>query len=91
MPGIWVLLQILVFIQYCLTKQADSFKREYSVCGWFFLIWDMGVQSLFEFIEGWYNPRRRHQSLGQIAPIQFENQYAESAAKPEPELSTEAG
>jgi len=46
-------------------------------------------QALFEFIEGWYNPRRRHQSLGQVAPIQFEKRYAES--EPKPELSTEAG
>ena len=48
-------------------------------------------QALFEFIEGWYNPRRRHQSLGQVSPMQFEKQYAESCSAPKPELSTEAG
>lgn len=48
-------------------------------------------KALFEFIEGWYNPRRRHQSLGQVAPIQFEKRHAESQAESKHELSTEAG
>lgn len=48
-------------------------------------------QAVFEFIEGWYNSRRRHQSLGQVSPIQFEKQYAEITSNPKPELSTEAG
>jgi len=52
---------------------------------------DEARRALFEFIEGWYNPRRRHQSLGQIAPVQFEKQYAESRSNPKLELSTEAG
>lgn len=47
--------------------------------------------ALFDFIEGWYNTRRRHQSLGQVAPIQFEKRYAESEAEQKPELSTETG
>lgn len=28
--------------------------------------------ALFTFIEGWYNPRRRHSALGRIAPAEFE-------------------
>lgn len=48
-------------------------------------------QALFEFIEGWYNPRRRHQSLGQIAPIEYEKRYDQAMSVPNPEVSTEAG
>lgn len=28
--------------------------------------------ALFIYIEGWYNPRRRHCALGRIAPAEFE-------------------
>jgi putative transposase len=28
--------------------------------------------AIFEWIEGWYNPRRRHSSLGYLSPAQFE-------------------
>ena len=33
--------------------------------------------ALFQFIEGWYNPRRRHSSLGYLSPNAFEREYAE--------------
>jgi len=29
--------------------------------------------AIFEWIEAWYNPRRRHSSLGDLAPAEFEN------------------
>jgi putative transposase len=32
--------------------------------------------ALFTYIEGWYNPRRRHSSLGRIAPAEFERRHA---------------
>jgi putative transposase len=32
--------------------------------------------ALFEFIEGWYNPIRRHQGLGRISPIEFERRHS---------------
>ncbi len=28
--------------------------------------------AVFEFIEGWYNPRRRHSAIGYLSPIDFE-------------------
>ncbi len=39
--------------------------------------------AIYEYIEGWYNPRRRHSALGYLSPAQFEarhHQGAESAA-----------
>ena len=32
--------------------------------------------ALFEFIEGWYNTRRRHSSLGYRSPLEFERLHA---------------
>jgi Integrase core domain len=35
--------------------------------------------AVFEYIEGWYNPRRRHSTLGYLSPIEFERQHTELA------------
>jgi putative transposase len=32
--------------------------------------------AVFDWIEGWYNPRRRHSSLGRVSPLTFEQRYA---------------
>jgi hypothetical protein len=32
--------------------------------------------ALFDFIEGWYNPRRRHSALGYLSPIRYERAHA---------------
>ncbi len=32
--------------------------------------------AIFEFIEAWYNPRRRHSSLGYLSPLAFERRSA---------------
>jgi putative transposase len=32
--------------------------------------------AIFEFIEGWYNPIRRHTRLGRISPIEFERRHS---------------
>lgn len=38
--------------------------------------------AIFEWIEGWYNPRRRHTSVGDRSPVHYEHarQAAEDAA-----------
>ena len=38
--------------------------------------------AVFEFIEGFYNPRRRHSSLGYLSPIKFECQFVETTLAP---------
>lgn len=35
--------------------------------------------AVFDFIEGWYNPHRRHSSLGQKSPLSFERDHAHAA------------
>lgn len=32
-------------------------------------------RTIFEFIEGFYNPKRIHSSIGYISPIEYENNY----------------
>jgi transposase InsO family protein len=36
-------------------------------------------KAIFEWIEGWYNTRRRHSSLGYLSPAAFETTHAEVA------------
>jgi len=31
---------------------------------------------LFDFIEGWYNPRRRHSALDYLSPMNYERAHA---------------
>ncbi|MGZ6669929.1 MAG: transposase [Solirubrobacteraceae bacterium] len=37
--------------------------------------------AIFEYIEGWYNPRRRHSTLGYLSPTEFERQHAQPAQR----------
>lgn len=38
--------------------------------------------ALFTYIEGWYNPRRRHSALGQISPAEFERRNVPNPGLP---------
>jgi hypothetical protein len=46
--------------------------------------------AVFEFIEGWYNPHRRHSALDYLSPINYEwSQQTESlTASPTPSIET---
>ena len=35
--------------------------------------------AIFEFIEGWYNPHRRHSGLDYRSPINFERSFQQAA------------
>jgi putative transposase len=47
--------------------------------------------AVFDFIEGWYNPTRRHSGLGYLSPIEYERNHQAALRAPSPSLSTEAG
>jgi len=36
-------------------------------------------RAMFEFIEGWYNPHRRHSSIGYLSPARYEEEHALAA------------
>ena len=38
--------------------------------------------AVFEFIEGFYNPRRRHSSLGYLSPVDYERRHEKQAVDP---------
>jgi putative transposase len=35
--------------------------------------------AIFEILEGWYNPHRRHSGVGGLSPMEFEKQHAANA------------
>jgi len=36
--------------------------------------------AIFEYIEGWYNPHRRHSKLGYLSPVEYERAHRASAS-----------
>jgi putative transposase len=40
--------------------------------------------AIFAWIEGWYNPKRRHSALNYLSPINFERQHALKENNPKP-------
>ena len=47
--------------------------------------------AVFDFIEGFYNPHRRHSALDYASPIEYERIQIQEVRNSNPELSTEAG
>ena len=51
--------------------------------------------AVFEWIEGWYNPQRRHSSIGYLSPMEFERRHAEERERggfaPGPPVMIEKG
>ena len=43
--------------------------------------------ALFRYIEGWYNPRRRHSSLEYLSPMNFETKYWPGGREEHPGLA----
>ncbi len=39
--------------------------------------------AVFDFIEGFYNPKRRHSALGYVSPVDFETHHADRQAENE--------
>ena len=48
-------------------------------------------RAVFELIEAWYTPRRRHSSLNYESPIEHEYKHLGVAQNTSSELSTETG
>ena len=47
--------------------------------------------AVFDFIEGWYNPHRRHSALDYLSPINYERSHSQEAFTASPTPSTETG
>lgn len=58
---------------------------------WVFRSTEQARRCVFEFIEGWYNPHRRHSSIGYLSPIHFERAHARMITDPSLSVSTETG
>jgi putative transposase len=37
------------------------------------------ASAIFEYIEAFYNPRRRHFSIGNLSPVEFETRHTNAA------------
>lgn len=47
--------------------------------------------AVFQFIEGFYNPRRRHSALGHLSPAEFERRHARAMVAASPGTRQSAG
>jgi putative transposase len=46
-----------------------------ALCESFFATLECERLAIFEFIEGWYNPHRRHSALDYESPVSYEKKY----------------
>ena len=53
-----------------------SLKKEHVYTKPRYLSRDQARADLFEYIEGFYNPQRRHSKLGQLSPAEFEQRFS---------------
>ena len=53
-----------------------SLKKEHVHTKPRYLTRDVARADLFEYIEGFYNPQRRHSKLGQLSPAEFEQRFS---------------
>src|ERR1700761_7477154 len=54
------------------TLEAEVLMREH------FATHEQARRRIFSFLEGWYNVRRLHSSLGYCSPLEFENLHAQN-------------
>ena len=47
--------------------------------------------AVFRYIEGWYNPHRRHSGIDYLSPVLYEERLKCLPQNPSPEVSTRAG
>ena len=52
---------------------------------------DAARQAVFQFIEGWYNPHRRHSALGYASPVGYESAHVQTVWSESPIPSTKTG
>ena len=60
------------------TLECELFKRT-SFCSM-----TDAREKIVNFIEGWYNTKRRHSSLGYLSPLNYERRYASDARQHAP-------
>ncbi|WOD14559.1 IS3 family transposase [Paraburkholderia kirstenboschensis] len=64
------------------TLEAELLSREHLATH------EQARRRVFSFLEGWYNVRRLHSSIGYCSPLEFENLHASHQPSPQRGLPT---